>query len=73
MDALPALIEKLGQEAAKLEAELADPKIYSGDPKIAADLAAKLEAARRELETAEERWLELEELRESLSSGRAAG
>ncbi len=73
LDGLPAVMEKLGKEAAKLEAELADPKIYSGDPKIAADLAAKLESVRQNLETAEERWLELEELRESLSSGRAAG
>lgn len=73
LDGLPAAMEKLGQEAAKLEAELSDPKVYQGDPKVAADLAAKLETVRKELEAAEERWLELEELRESLSAGRAAG
>lgn len=73
LDGLPAVMEKLGQEAAKLETELSDPKVYQGDPKVAADLAAKLEAVRKKLEASEERWLELEELQESLSSGRAAG
>jgi ATP-binding cassette subfamily F protein uup len=45
---------------------MADPDLYARDPKRFADASAKLEKAQAELSASEERWLELEMLREEL-------
>ena len=66
LDTLPAEIDRLSAEIDKLNAELADPRLYSRDAAAFAaksEALAKAEAARS---AAEDRWLELEELRESL-------
>jgi ATP-binding cassette subfamily F protein uup len=70
LDELPARLEKLAGEIARLEAELADPSLYERDPGRFDAAAARLDQARGELERAEERWLELESLKEDLA-GRA--
>ncbi|MBF0325117.1 MAG: ATP-binding cassette domain-containing protein [Alphaproteobacteria bacterium] len=68
LDELPTRLEKLATEIAKLEVELADPALYEKNP-ARFDLAVKrLDAARDELAAAEERWLELESLKEEMAA-----
>ncbi|WP_419896679.1 ABC-F family ATP-binding cassette domain-containing protein [Roseomonas sp. USHLN139] len=66
LETLPAKMRKLEAEAAKLKEILADPGLYSRD-KARFDKASEL-LARTEtgLAEAEERWLELEMLREEM-------
>ncbi|MDE1915125.1 MAG: ATP-binding cassette domain-containing protein [Sphingomonadales bacterium] len=59
---LPARIEQLEAEMVKLEAMLADPALYTSDPKRFAQCTAALDKARAEKDAAEERWLELAEM-----------
>ncbi len=66
LETLPARIDGLGDEIAALERKLADPGFYGKDRKAFDATTLRLEAARAELAAAEERWLELEEKRESL-------
>ncbi|WP_068080737.1 ABC-F family ATP-binding cassette domain-containing protein [Novosphingobium rosa] len=61
-DLLPARIEQLDADMVKLEAALADPALYSSDPKRFAQLTAALDKARAEKDGSEERWLELAEM-----------
>ena len=56
----------LEKEIGALHAVLADSALYSRDPKKFAEASAKLEKAQAELSASEERWLELEMLREEL-------
>jgi len=51
-----------------LELTLADPDLYRRDPGHFERETAGLEAAKRALATAEDRWLELEAQREELES-----
>lgn len=60
---------KLTAEIEKLEADLADPELYSKDAGRFEKLTARLSDARQELEAAEETWLEIEALKEELSGG----
>ncbi|HRJ60842.1 MAG TPA: ATP-binding cassette domain-containing protein, partial [Azospirillaceae bacterium] len=69
LDDLPAKIAKLEAEIAKLEAAMADAGFYARDPAGFAKTSARLEAAQGELACAEERWLELEALKEALENG----
>ena len=57
---LEKTIEKLNQRKAKLEAQLADPKLYEGPTADMKALILKKEGADRELEAAEAAWLETE-------------
>ncbi len=66
LETLPATMKKLENEIAALEAELADPALFSRDPKAFDSAAARLSAARDELANSEEQWLELEMKREAL-------
>jgi ATP-binding cassette subfamily F protein uup len=61
-------MDALEKEVATLQGKLADGSLYARDAKAFAALAEKLAAVKTELETAEERWLELELLRQELSS-----
>ena len=61
---LPAQMEKLSAEIARLEAKVADTGFYARDPAGFARATETLAAAQAGLATAEERWLELEMLRE---------
>ncbi|MBI1404333.1 MAG: ATP-binding cassette domain-containing protein [Porphyrobacter sp.] len=59
---LPARIEELEAAIAKGEAILADPELYTKDPKRFATISAGIANARAEKDAAEERWLMLAEL-----------
>ncbi|GFM29740.1 ABC-F family ATP-binding cassette domain-containing protein [Novosphingobium sp. PY1] len=60
-DLLPGRIEELEAAIARDEAAMADPDLYTRDPKKFAALSAAIEKARGDKEAAEERWLELAE------------
>ncbi|MCA3626548.1 MAG: ATP-binding cassette domain-containing protein [Methylobacterium sp.] len=66
LETLPAAMEKIRGVIVKLEARLADPALYTRDPKTFADATALLAKAQTELAGLEDRWLELEILREAL-------
>ncbi|MGA9795347.1 MAG: ATP-binding cassette domain-containing protein [Rhizomicrobium sp.] len=66
LETLPARMATLEKDIAALHLKLADSKLYARDPKGFADMSAKLQAAATELASSEERWLELEMLREDL-------
>ncbi len=68
LERLPRRMEELQAEAARLEATLADPDLYARDPAAFEATGARLEELRRDLEAAEDRWLELEMKREELAS-----
>jgi len=72
LDTLPDTIDKLGTEIEALGNELANPDLFTRDPKRFKAASARLEAAQTELDDAENRWLELEELRESIEKARAS-
>src|SRR5690606_33414973 len=66
LETLPKSIEKLQAEIAKQQRRLDDPDLYARD-RIAFDQAsAALAKAQAELQQAEDRWLELEMLREEI-------
>ncbi len=67
LDMLPQTIEKLEQDIARDEEALADPSLYTRDPKRFAALTKAIEQARADKDAAEERWLELAEKAEGLS------
>ena len=64
---LPPEIERLEGEIAKLGELLADPELYSREPVKFRKATEMLEERQSRLARAEEEWLELEELRESLA------
>ena len=63
---LPTRIEELEAAVAKGETLLSDPGLYTRDPKRFAAISDGIANARAEKEAAEERWLELAELVESV-------
>jgi ATP-binding cassette subfamily F protein uup len=67
LDLLPKRIEELEAAIARDEAALADPALYTRDPKRFAALTAAIDKARAEKDAAEERWLELAEKAEGLA------
>ncbi|MEA2840743.1 MAG: transport system ATP-binding/permease protein [Methylobacteriaceae bacterium] len=66
LEKLPANMERLRARKAKLQALLADPQLYAKDPKRFAEASAAFTKTGEELAEAEERWLELEILREEV-------
>ncbi|MCL5427302.1 MAG: ATP-binding cassette domain-containing protein [Gammaproteobacteria bacterium] len=60
LDALPAEIERLESEVAALEKEMGDPAFYQQDADAIATKLQALEKVQNALETAMERWMELE-------------
>jgi ATP-binding cassette subfamily F protein uup len=68
LEKLPAEMERLRAKKSKLQALLADPLLYANDPKKFAEASAAFTNAESELAQAEERWLELEILREGIES-----
>jgi ATP-binding cassette subfamily F protein uup len=66
LETLPARIDALHGEIRTLRAKLAEDGFYARDAKGFAATAAKLSAAEAELAAGEERWLELEMLREEI-------
>jgi len=69
LETLPATISRLEAEIARLEARLADPALYGSDPAAFAAASEALTTAQHERSAAEDRWLELEMLREELAAG----
>ncbi|WP_243367847.1 ABC-F family ATP-binding cassette domain-containing protein [Microvirga solisilvae] len=63
---LPKRMEELGAKIAKVQEILADPELYSRDPARFQKAMDALTQLQGELHAAEERWLELEMLREEL-------
>src|SRR6476620_6223903 len=66
LETLPKTIEKLQAEIAKQQRLLDDPDLYRKDRKKFDEAAAAIAAAQKELVAAEDRWLELEVLREEI-------
>ncbi len=64
LETLPARIAALEKAIASLQAGLSDGTLYARDPPGFRDLSAKLAAAESERSACEDRWLELEMLRE---------
>jgi len=67
LDLLPKTIEELEAAIARDENALADPALYTRDPKRFASLTKAIEKARSDKDAAEERWLELAEKAEGLT------
>jgi ATP-binding cassette subfamily F protein uup len=66
LDLLPKRIEELEQAIVRDEAALADPDLYTRDPKTFDALMKGIDRARAERDEAEMRWLELAEMAEKL-------
>ena len=60
---------KLQAEIAKQQKLLDDPELYAKDRKAFDAASAAIAKAHGELDAAEEKWLELEMLREEIESG----
>jgi ATP-binding cassette subfamily F protein uup len=68
LETLPARIETLQTDIARLTGRLADPALYAGDPAEARRISDALTAVRDTLAAAEEEWLTLEMKREEIES-----
>ena len=66
LDLLPAEVETLSMQISELEARLSDPDLYAKDSNAFSAISDELSAKREELDIKELRWLELEELKETL-------
>jgi ATP-binding cassette subfamily F protein uup len=69
LETLPKTMAKLHDQIAKQQALLDDPQLYARDRKAFDAASAAIAKAQAELEAAEEKWLELEMLREEIESG----
>ena len=68
LETLPAEMTRLRADIDRLHTELADPKLYERDANAFATKSKALDTAQSALAAAEDRWLELEMLREELES-----
>jgi len=66
LESLPAEIEKLEGDITKVNMALAEPGLFDSNPKRFNQLVRLLEKTQAELNSVEERWMELETLREEL-------
>ena len=66
LETLPAKIEVLEKTIASLQKELSDGNLYARDAEKFRDLSAKLAASESERAACEDRWLELEMLKEEI-------
>ena len=66
LETLPKTIEKLQAEIARQQNVLDDPDLYARDRKKFDQASAAIATAQQELAAAEDRWLELEVLREEI-------
>jgi ATP-binding cassette subfamily F protein uup len=66
LETLPAEMEKLTAEIAALDKTLADASLFTRDPAAFHKATTRAAKAHEELHAAEERWLELEMLRQEL-------
>ncbi len=63
LEQLPERIGRLEKEIAEIEAQLDDADFYARNPSVFHTASKRLEDARAQLEQAEARWLELEDVR----------
>jgi ABC transport system ATP-binding/permease protein len=66
LETLPQHIEKLRQEQLKLEKTLADPTLYTRNPKLFEKATHDLATTHTHIHRAEEQWLTLEMMREEV-------
>jgi ATP-binding cassette subfamily F protein uup len=66
LETLPKTIAKLQQEIARQQRLLDDPNLYAKDRKKFEEVSTTIAKAQEELAAAEDRWLELEVLREEI-------
>ena len=66
LETLPKTIEKLQGEIAKQQRLLDDPDLYRKNRKKFDEASAAIAVAQKELVAAEDRWLELEVLKEEI-------
>src|SRR5689334_21575746 len=66
LETLPKTIEKLQAEIARQQKVLDDPELYARDRKKFEDVSTAIAKAQQDLAAAEDRWLELEVLREEI-------
>ena len=69
LETLPKEIDALQVRIRALQDRLDDPSFYARDPKAFAETTGALASAQAQLVAAEERWLELELLREEIVGG----
>ena len=68
LEVLPVEIAKLEEEIAALTTELSDPDLYQNNPQRFDEASAALEEKQQEKASKEEKWLEVEILREELGA-----
>ncbi|WP_297322944.1 ATP-binding cassette domain-containing protein [uncultured Bartonella sp.] len=68
LEKLPAQIDALHHEISEMEKEFSDPDLYAKNEKRFHELSKLLDEKRKELETNENEWLELEMLKEEMES-----
>lgn len=68
LDMLPGEVETLSMQISELEAQLSDPDLYSRDPGAFDRISKDLNEKRDTLDEKELRWLELEEMKDSLDN-----
>jgi ABC transport system ATP-binding/permease protein len=66
LETLPARIEQLEQTIASLQRDLSDGSLYARDPGRFRELSERLSAAEGERAACEDRWLELEMLKDEI-------
>jgi ATP-binding cassette subfamily F protein uup len=69
LEKLPAQLAALDRQIAELQTQLSAPDLYTRDSKKFAVLSQNLANAQHEHAAGEERWLELEMLREEIENG----
>lgn len=67
LEELPGRMDALAKTIKALESKMADPALYTKDPAAFAKANTDLAKAQSDLAAAEDRWLELETLREGLT------
>ncbi len=68
LEQLPGRMDALEKEVASLQEVLADAELYTKDPEQFDSATRRYAQAQQELEVAENRWLELEAMRHSISN-----
>ena len=69
LESLPQRIDALGETIRALHTRLDDPNLYASDRKAFAEASRLLAAAHSDLAAAEEKWLDLQILREEIEAG----
>jgi ABC transport system ATP-binding/permease protein len=69
LETLPAEIAELQAKVRALQETFDDPELYARDPKLFTETSSQLAAAHDDLAAAEEKWLQLEILREEVEGG----